>query len=251
MSARRLAVIAGSGMGPLCAIMQTRATTPFAEIDGVGACGVDGHAGEVRAGAVSGRESLLVLGRRHGYEGGFAAVERLVAFLSGRGATDLLVTSAAGALWPTLHPGDLVLVSDLLDRQNRRARCRGEDTIDTRSNRAGAGDATLAALVERSARAAGVRLHRGVAVSCLGPAYETAAEVAALQVAGADVATMSGAPEVEAAARHGLRAAAVALVTNPATGIAASVPNHAEVLRVGTETCGGLARLIQQLVIEL
>lgn len=240
---RRLAVIAGSGMAPLGGVMQTRESMPFADIDGVGACGVAGHAGEVRAGTVAGREGLLVLGRRHGYEREFGAVERLIAFLASRGATDLLVTSAAGALRPTLHPGDLMLVTDLLDRQNRRP--------VGAAPRAACFDGELTGAVERSARACGVALHRGVSVSCLGPAYETAAEVTALQFAGADVATMSGAPEVAAARARGMRVAAVALVTNPCTGIAAAVPNHQEVLRVGRETCAGLARLIEQLIVEL
>lgn len=242
MSARRLAVIAGSGMGPLADIIQAETVTPFDAIEGVGACGVEGHAGEVREGTVAGRESLLVLGRRHGYEDAFPAVERLVAFLARRGVSDLLVTSAAGALTTTLEPGDLMVVRDLVDRQNRRPR-GGEARARL--------DAGLTGAVERAARSAGVGIHRGTGVSCLGPAYETAAEVEALQFAGGDVATMSGAPEIAAAAAHGIRAAAVALVTNPCTGIALAAPSHADVLRVGRAASRGLARLVMQLIIEL
>jgi inosine/guanosine/xanthosine phosphorylase family protein len=247
VSARRLAVIAGSGMGPLAGVIETRTVTPFADIEGVGACGVDGHAGEVREGTVAGRECLLVLGRRHGYEGAFEAVGRLVAHLAGLGATDLLVTSAAGALSTTLHPGDLMVFRDLVDRQNRRPAgpVAGFPAAPPRL------DAGLTAAVERAARTCGVALHRGTGVCGLGPAYETVAEVTSLQFAAGDVATMSGAPEIAAAAACGLRVAAVALVTNPCTGVALAAPSHAEVLRVGRETSAGLARLVRQLIMEL
>jgi purine nucleoside phosphorylase len=70
-------------------------------------------------------------------------------------------------------------------------------------------------------------------------------------MAAGDAATMSGAPELAAANAAGIRAAAVALITNPCTGIAAAVPNHAEVLRVGRETSSKLAHLIRQLIVEL
>ncbi len=242
MSARRLAIIAGSGMGPLSATIVAHEVVPFDRIDGVGACAVPGHAGEVRVGAVEGRPCLLVLGRRHGYEGELAAVTRLVEWLARRGATDLLVASAAGALRPGLVPGDLMVFRDLLDRQNRPP---GPGGLRPRL------DAGLTAAVERAARSAGVAVHRGIGVCCPGPAYETVAEVESLQRAGGDVATMSGAPEIAAAGATGIRVAAVALVTNPCTGIACAVPNHDDVVRVGREASGRLAALIRQLVVDM
>lgn len=241
MSARRLAVIAGSGLAALADVIDTRVVTPFTAIDGVGACAVEGHAGEVREGAVDGRPCLLVLGRRHGYEGALPAVGYLVAFLAGRGATDLLVTSAAGALCTTLLPGDLMVAHDLVDRQNRPPEAaRARPRLDR----------NLTAAVESAAMAAGVALHRGTVVCCAGPAYETVAEVGVLQGTG-DVATMSGAPEIAAAGAHGLRCAAVAMVTNPCTGIASAMPSHEEVLRVGSAASGKLAALVRQLIMEL
>ncbi|HEX5132281.1 MAG TPA: purine-nucleoside phosphorylase [Candidatus Krumholzibacteria bacterium] len=240
MSARHLAVIAGSGMGALAALVDAGRVVPFADIDGVGACGVDGHAGEVRTGTIGSRPCTLVLGRRHGYEGEFGAVERLVAWLADNGTTDLLVASAAGGLRAHLEPGDLVVFHDLLDRQDRPP---GPDRLGL--------DPGLTREVEAAARRAGVLAHRGTAVCGIGPAYETRAEVAALQLAGGDVATMSGAPEIAAARAVGLRVAAVALVTNPCTGIAAAVPSHADVLRVGRESSGRLAALVSQLVVNM
>jgi 5'-methylthioadenosine phosphorylase len=83
----------------------------------------------------------------------------------------------------------------------------------------------------------------------IGPAYETSAEVRVFQQWG-DAATMSAAPELVAASRVGLRAAAIAVVTNPCTGVASAKPNHAEVLEAGRRMATGLAGLVSQLVAE-
>jgi len=242
--AGRLGVIAGSGMGSLARTMSIRRTVAFADIDGVGPCGVDGHAGEVHDGAVDGREWVLVAGRRHCYEGEADAMHALVGWLAARGVTDLLVLSAAGALRPTLQPGDLVVVRAVVDRQNRRPPA-------TRRPERLALDPGLTSAVERAACRACIPHHRGTVVCGIGPAYETRSEVTALQAADGDVATMSAAPEVAAAREFALRAAVVALVTNPCTGIGAAALSHADVLREGERSAGRLARLIRELVVNM
>ena len=52
-----------------------------------------------------------------------------------------------------------------------------------------------------------------------GPRFETRAEIRLAALAGADVAGMTGVPEVTLALEAGLRYAAVSLVVNPATGV--------------------------------
>lgn len=252
MSARagsaKLAVIAGSGMGALADEVTVERRVPFSAIDGVGACTVAGHAGEVREGTLDGRPCVWVLGRRHGYEGQSAAMLTLVDWLASRGVTHLLVTSAAGALRGSLSPGEIVVARDLIDRQNRgwsRA---------PRADRPEAGlalDPGLVAALERAATRAGVAWHRGTLVCGSGPAYETAAEVSYLQESAGDVATMSAAPEVIAANRIGLPVAIAALVTNPGTGIGRSALSHAEVLDIGQRSAGQVGAIVRQLIVEL
>jgi len=65
------------------------------------------------------------------------------------------------------------------------------------------------------------------------------------------VATMSGAPEVSHANAIGLPAAAVAVVTNPCTGINASIPAHDEVLAASGRAAHGLARVLRQFIAAL
>jgi inosine/guanosine/xanthosine phosphorylase family protein len=252
MNAQRFAFIAGSGMDPVAHAMTIGREIRFDDIAGVGACGVEGHTGRVLEGSIAGCLCTLVMGRRHVYEGDPSAVAHLVEWLAASGVTDLVMASAAGALHRRLDAGDLVVARDVIDLQNRDLLARrdepstGASTIHAERLRI---DRGLSAAIERAATAARVSWQRGTIVCGVGPAYETKAEVRMLQDWG-DVATMSSAPELAAASRLGIRAAAIALVTNPCTGVASSRPNHQEVLEVGRTMAGGLAAVLEQLITE-
>lgn len=247
-----LAIVAGSGLSGLASILQVEETIPFERIPGVGAATVAGHAGELRRGTIAGRPCQLLLGRRHLYEGDSRPMERLIDFLKEQGATSLLVTSAVGALQRDLRVGELVVVHDFLDFQNRETRVvRDEQRVHSRRARGIRMDARLVRLFEESATAARVPWQRGTSVCTSGPLYESVADVEFLQFAGATVATMSGAPEVTHANQIGLPVMAVAVVTNPCTGIDASVPAHTEVLEASARAAVGLGRVIRQFVSEL
>ncbi len=246
---KRFAFIAGSGMDPVARAMSVARETRFDEIAGVGACGVEGHTGRVLEGTVGGRACVLVMGRRHVYEGDPGAVAHLVEFLAAGGVTDLVMASAAGALHRRLGAGDLVIARDIIDFQNRELLARRGSARSATPPGVLRIDRALAAALERAATAARVMWQRGTIVCGVGPAYETSAEVRAFQEWG-DVATMSSAPELVAADRLGLRAAALALVTNPCTGVASSRPNHGEVLEAGRRAAGSIASVIAQMVGE-
>ena len=216
--------------------MSVRSKIPFDSIDGVGACAIEGHSGCVIEGTIAGHACTLVMGRRHVYEGEGAAVEALVAWLAKRGVTDLVAASAAGALHARLHAGDVVVAQDIIDFQNRKP---GRKRLRL--------DRALTAEVERAATRAGVAWQRGTILCGSGPAYETPAEVRALQDYG-DAATMSGVPELAAATRQGVRMAAIALITNPCTGVLGSRPNHREVLEAGQRAAAGLGAIVGQLI---
>ena len=249
MSARRFAFIAGSGMDPVARAMTIGREIRFDDIAGVGACGVEGHTGRVLEGTIAGRACTLVMGRRHVYEGDPAAVAHLVEWLAASGVTDLVMASAAGALHRRLDAGDVVVARDIVDLQNREYLARRGNTVGASVGESLRIDPELASAVERAATAARVPWQRGTIVCGVGPAYETKAEVRMLQDWG-DVATMSSAPELAAASRLGIRAAAIALVTNPCTGVASSRPNHQEVLEVGRRMAVGLVSVFEQLIAQ-
>ena len=120
-----LVIIAGSGLGELSAAIDAESETPFADIPGVGAATIAGHAGKVITGRLEGRPCQLILGRRHFYEGDPRPIHHLIEYIAARGATTLLVTSAVGALRRELKAGELVVIHDIIDQQNRVARAGG------------------------------------------------------------------------------------------------------------------------------
>ncbi len=241
-----LAVIAGSGLSGLASLLQVDETIPFDRIPGVGAAGVAGHAGQLLCGRIDGRECQLMLGRRHFYEGDASPIQHLIDFVAGNGATELLVTSAAGGLKRELHAGELVVIHDFIDLQNRRP-------LPAPSRRVSAMrvDPRLTRLFEVASTTAQVPWQRGISACASGPTYESPMDVEFLQYADGIVATMSGAPEVTHANAIGLPVAAVAVVTNPCTGINASVPVHTEVLEASGRATLGLARVLRQFIESL
>jgi purine nucleoside phosphorylase len=180
-------------------------------------------------------------------------------WLARRGFTSVVAISAAGSVRGQLHPGELVVVKDYIDFQNRDLlqpalrNFNGETGIGTERGRARGARASgispaLSDELESAARRAGVALQRGVLACGAGPAYETPAEVRALQLGGADVATMSAAPEVQFAAGLGMEIAIVAAITNRCTGIGVEPPDHLRVLEVAKSMCGSLEKVIWQLI---
>jgi xanthosine phosphorylase len=105
-------------------------------------------------------------------------------------------------------------------------------------------DAGLAALMRRAAKRNGIRLHEGVYVGCLGPSFETPAEIKALARLGADAVGMSTVPEVIVARHCGLRVAALSVITNFAAGLAGQRHGHEQTLAEGQRAAGAVGKLI-------
>ncbi|MFQ5511870.1 MAG: purine-nucleoside phosphorylase [Candidatus Krumholzibacteriia bacterium] len=258
-----LAVILGSGLGEVGWSFPVEARREFADIPGMGATCVEGHAGELTLCRVGGARCLFVRGRRHYYEGRVGEIGVLIAYLYSAGIRHLLLTSAAGSLSRGCEPGSLLLSDTLLDLQFRPAVASGGRPVSgvaqaaaVRGRRAVCGrrrplatfDPRLREVLIGAARRARVGLGRGAVATTAGPSYETPAEVKFLQQLGISAVSMSGAPEVEVAGRLGIQIASVALVTNWATGISETPLSHDDVLACGRRACGDLRALVAELI---
>jgi inosine/guanosine/xanthosine phosphorylase family protein len=246
-------VIAGSGMGPVADNFDVRCRVPFSDIGGVGDCTVDGHVGQVVMCDVGGVGVMFVLGRRHSYEGTPYAMRNLLHWICERGVGDLVVASAAGSLSARVKPGEFVVVHDAIDLQNRPrgpspSVSLGAELGHPRPRRALRVHPGLTRDLEDAAWRAGVGCNRGTLACLSGPTYETPAEVEMAQRTGALVVTMSAAPEILFANECGMRVAALAAVTNHATGIGRAVPDHAEVLSHAWRMSQQFALVVRQLI---
>jgi purine-nucleoside phosphorylase len=220
-----LGVLLGSGFARFGAALGCGAPVPG--IPGFPPCAVDGHAGGVAAASVGSKRIWVFSGRLHLYEGHDARrVAVPVALLAAAGARGALLTCAAGGLLGDDRPGDFALITDHLN-------LTGADPLravpfERRDPRfldlQGTYDPMFQEGWRRAARNGGVRLRGGILASLPGPCYETPAEVGMLRVLGADLVSMSTAPEAIAARYLGLRVAAVACIANAGAGIRDRAP---------------------------
>ena len=243
----RVAIVLGSGMGPLAALVQSPTRIPFAEIPGFAPVGVEGHAGELVAGTLEGKPVLVQSGRFHLYEGHPPATVALpVRAFAALGVDTLILTNAAGGLRESFAAGTLMMVTDHINLMARNPLVGPVEPGEERfPDMSAPYDPGLQELARAAAREAGITLAEGVYVGLLGPSYETPAEVRMLQRLGADAVGMSTVPEVIVARARGVRCLAFSIITNAAAGLAAGPVDHAAVLETTRRVAGDLGRLVR------
>ena len=229
------AVVLGSGLGEVAANCTETHAISYADIPGLPAPGVAGHAGRLGLGAWAGRAVLVCRGRVHGYEGHPPeVVTRLVRQLGEWGVRRLVLTNAAGGIRADLNPGDLMLI-------------RAHLTLLGPGDWRGTGN--VAAPYTAGWREAVARDVKGVLpgiyAALTGPNYETAAEIRALMAMGANAVGMSTAREADAAHELGMSVLAVSCITNKAAGLGGGALSHAEVEATGRAAATKLARLVE------
>ncbi len=111
-----VAVVLGSGLGPLAEEVEKVAEIPYGEVPHFPLSTAPGHAGRLVLGYLEGKRVLVYQGRVHYYEG-YSAEEvvfpvRVGFFL---GARTFLLTSAAGGLNPRFRAGGIMLHLDYLN----------------------------------------------------------------------------------------------------------------------------------------
>ncbi|HEV8305383.1 MAG TPA: purine-nucleoside phosphorylase [Gemmatimonadales bacterium] len=242
----RVAIVLGSGLGPLADDVQSAIRIPQSAIPGFPEPTVAGHKGDLVAGTLEGVPVIVQAGRFHLYEGHAAAVAALpVRVFAGLGVTTLIVTNAAGGVRRTFRAGTLMLIADhinLMWRNPLTGRPEpGEERFPLMHEPY---DAELRARARAVAADAGVELEEGVYAALLGPSYETPAEVRMLERLGADAVGMSTVPEVLAARARGIRCLGFSSITNPAAGLGEPLA-HEEVLEVGKAVARGLSVVIR------
>jgi 5'-methylthioadenosine phosphorylase len=128
----------------------------------------------------------------------------------------MISVSAVGSLQENVHPGEVVLVDQFIDRTRDRPSTFFEGLGVVAH--VGLSDPTDAALVDalhRAAIASGARVHRGGTYVCIeGPQFSTRAESNVYRSWGGTVIGMTNLPEARLAREAQLPYATVALVTD-------------------------------------
>lgn len=242
--APRVAMVLGSGLGPVKDRVVAPQRVPFAAL-GLPTTSVTGHAGAAIVGQLNGVRVVVMAGRVHLYEGWHPAdVVRGVRALAAWGVEVLVLTNAAGGVHADLPPGTLVRIVDHINFMGSNplvGPAYGTRFVDGSH----IWDAELGDALEATAKGRGVRLARGVYAGMLGPSYETPAEVRMLRTLGADVVGMSTVPEALAAAEVGMSVAGVAVVTNFGAGVTDAPIDHGAVTAVAGQAASNLADILE------
>ena len=231
-----VAIVLGSGLGGLADRVRVVRRIPYAKIEGFPreAIPVAGHRFEALVGTIDGVPVVVYPGRVHLYQGYSAEqVCSLVRHAHRLGCRSIILSCASGAVG-AVRPGSIGLITDQLNLTGRNPLASAEGAAAAGLEvpfvpMAGAYSAYLSELARASASAAGVELVEGTYAGLLGPTYETAAEIRALNTIGADFVGMSTVCEAIMAHAMGLEVLGLTLVTNKA-GLAGN--SHEEVLEV-------------------
>lgn len=236
------AIVLGSGLGSVAEAFGIECEVPYADIPGLSASTVPGHAARFVLGRHAGRAVLIAQGRRHLYEGLTAhEVTAGIRFMHELGVRRVVLTNAAGAIHDSFHVGGLMLISDHLNLQGTTPLLGGPHFHDMSAVYA----PDWRARFHAAAVTEGIKLHEGVYAALLGPQYETPAEIRMLRTIGADAVGMSTVPEAIQARALGMEVAGLSMLTNWAAGLKPQTLHHAEVVEVGRAASADLARLLK------
>ena len=211
-------IILGSGLGQLAEEITDSVSVPYVMIPGFPAATAVGHKGNFICGNLGGKCVLAMQGRYHYYEGyPMDTVVLPIRVMIKLGIKYLLVSNAAGAMNKSFNIGDLMLIRDHINLLPNPLIGANLDEFGPRfPDMTCAYDLTLQDRMLKIAEKQGVKLQRGIYVSCTGPTYETPAEYAFYASMGADDVGMSVTPEVITARHAGIRVLGMSVITDVA-----------------------------------
>lgn len=244
----------GSGLGTVADRIEDPLFIPYGEVPHMKCSTVAGHVGRFVVGVLGGRQVICMQGRLHGYEGN---TSQEVAFpiwlMRGIGVNTLITSNAAGAINESYNVGDLCLMTDHINFTGRNPIVGNEpDAIAPRFfSMLNCYDPELRALARKVADAEGIPVQEGVYLGLKGPSFETAAEIRAFRIWGADTVAMSVCEEVIAARHVGMRVLGVSLISNMACGVGDADPCNDEVFEVAFRSAGNFARMVEGVLEQL
>lgn len=248
-----IGIILGSGLGALADIMEDKEVIPYIQIPHFPQSHVEGHAGNLVFGRIGKRNVACMQGRFHYYEGfEMKEVTYPIYVMKQLGVKYLIVTNACGGINPSFAPGDLMLITDHINFSARNS------LIGINDERLGprfpdmteAYNKELIAKAEKTGQSLGIDYKYGVYTFYPGPCFETAAEIRAFAVLGADAVGMSTVPETIAANYLGMKVLGISCITNMATGISKTKHDHAQVLKTADEASAKLCSWVRAIVEE-
>jgi xanthosine phosphorylase len=248
-----LGIVLSSGLGSFAEQLEDSISINYDDLPGFPKPTVFGHIGKLVLGHLHGKGIICLQGRAHSYEGAnFEAVRTYVRCLRLLGCEYFFATNASGSLREDVGPGELMLISDHINFQpgNPLAGPNDDEFGPRFVPLDNAYDQQIREKLLEIADKEKTTLHQGVYVAVLGPNYETAAEIRAFRILGADAVGMSTVPEVLVANHCGMKVAVIATITNYATGLAATSHSHEAVVQMAATAAEKLGKIVNKFIAD-
>lgn len=240
-------ILLGSGLGGIADSLEKKASIPYTAIPGFPQLKNEGHNGQLSFGYIKDTPIVCLEGRVHYYEGDKSEeIKHYIRTLQALGCKTLIITTATGSLRKDIAPGNIAVVSDHINMfpTNPLVGPNDEEVGPRFLPLEDPYDPEIIAQLQKSAKSLNISLYDVILLSYTGPYYETAAETRAFRRLGADLVGMSTIPELLVARHSGMKVAAIASVTDYATGLSKEEHSHEKVLAVANKTSHDIQRLI-------
>ncbi|NMD26804.1 MAG: purine-nucleoside phosphorylase [Chloroflexi bacterium] len=253
----KIALILGSGLGPLADEVESPAIIPTNEIPNWPLSTVQGHKGRLVIGRLMGKPILVLQGRAHYYEGySMPRIGLPVRVMQRLGVHTVVLTNAAGGINPDFSAGDLMLITDHLSLLPMTGpnplRGPNLDEFGPRfPDMSQVYDLELLATSQQVSDELKLNVRRGIYAGLSGPSFETPADCRFLRLAGADAVGMSTVPEAIVARHGGLRVLGISGISNKIDINGNNVASHEEVLEAGKVIVPKLSALIKGVLARL
>ncbi len=163
------------------------------------------------------------------------------------GVKAIFATTAVGSLDTSIHPGEIVLLDDLIDLTRNQAERTffTNDVVHTDVTPPYSQALRKAFIDAASALGSPIR-DRGTYVCTDGPRFETPAEIRMMARLGGDVVGMTGANEAMLAIEAGMHYCGASVVTNYGAGLTAAAIAHESVHDIVV----GVAPMLQAILVN-
>ena len=212
----------------------------FSDLPGLHASTAPGHAGKyvVVEHLSSKKVGILQVGRLHGFEGlDPREVVRTVLYTRELGTSLYFITNAAGGMDPAHSPGDVMMIVDQINLTGKSPLV-GQNPKKPDGTEWGPRFLDLTKLFDMEWKKTlasafkdqKLKVHEGVYMGVLGPAFETPAEIRFFSQVGAHTVGMSTVWETIALKHTGATVCALSLISNIAAGLSTNSAGELEEL---------------------
>ncbi|MDC0074666.1 purine-nucleoside phosphorylase [Alphaproteobacteria bacterium] len=248
----KIGIVLGSGLKSFANIINNKITIKYSDLNGFPQPKVEGHQGELIIGNIESKLIACLSGRSHPYEGDISSMVNPIRTLKSIGCDEIIFTNSAGCLVKSWKVGDLMIIKDHINF------IPGNPLVGDNDNNFGPRFPNLDNVYEvsirnkfkKAANLLKINLREGVYIACLGPNFETPAEINAFRIMGADAVGMSTIPEVLIAKHCGLKISGISVLTNFASGIEKTPLTHEETLLNASKSSKKLIELVNLYISE-